>query len=90
MPQGRRVNSALDYTHELGGGDKRPIRFVSDGHIVMEIVGGIPSISVPPVDAEPDARPRLGQMFFRDTAVGMQLCVQFPSGNLQILATEPA
>lgn len=66
-----------------------PIRFVTDGQIVFEIVNGEPVVWYSVAEVDPDARPGMAGYFFRDSEVGMQFCVRFPSGAVQILATEP-
>lgn len=80
----------LQRDYEIGGGKKQRVKVVTDGHRVAEFEIGEPVLLMPPVGAAPAVETQKGKLFFMDDGAGkMQLCVRFPSGATQILATEP-
>lgn len=81
-------NSQMEAGREIGGGSKLPVRVVHDGHIIMEAYRD--GFQVPTVTTEPGVGKRHPVFYFRDSDAGVQFCVQFPSGYVQVLATEPA
>jgi hypothetical protein len=75
--------------HNLGGGDDKPIRLVTDGQARMLVRGDSPVFEFAKVTSDPDAG-KGARLFFRlDELSKWQLCVQFPSGVFQVVVTEP-
>lgn len=82
-----------DYRRKIGtGGAKQPLQIVTHGRTRFTVSAEEPAIEGQPVSATPTA-PALagsGVFFFRDNGAGKsQFCVRFPSGAVQVLATEP-
>ena len=78
--------------HNLGGGDDKPLRLVTDGQVRVLVKGTDPILEFAKVVTEPTAgaQPRAAQLFFRlDPESKWQACVTFPSGVTQVLVTEP-
>lgn len=74
------------------GGKKAPLEVITHGKQRWIFDAEEPGLRGKPVTNTPDA-PALqgsGVFFFRDRGDGKaQFCVRFPSGAVQILATEP-
>lgn len=70
---------------------ERAIRFFTRGTERAQIRVDSPVIDMARTSVVPDApSARRGGYFFQDDGAGkMQFCVRFPSGVVQILATEP-
>jgi len=74
----------------LGTALKRATALVTDGRDRFEILEDEAAAEMPIITSAPGA-PVEGKarFFFRDSGGQIQLCVRFPSGATQILATEP-
>ena len=78
--------------HNLGGGDDKPLRLVTDGQVRVLVKGTDPILEFAKVATEPAAasQPKAAQFFFRlDPDGKWQACITFPSGVTQVLVTEP-
>jgi hypothetical protein len=74
------------------GGRRQSFEIVTHGRTRFEVDGSEPAIRGSAVENTPNAPTVAGNgvFFFRDDGAGKaQLCVRFPSGAVQILATEP-
>lgn len=86
------VNDA-NFSRQIGtGGKKAPLEVITHGRQRWIFDADEPGLRGKPVDNTPNA-PGLagsGVFFFQDRGDGKaQFCVRFPSGAVQILATEP-
>lgn len=75
--------------HDLGGGERRPIRFITNGEERMAMREHEPVMEYQAVSADPTDITGRAATFFRLSGGKWQFCVQFPSGAIQILSTEP-
>lgn len=74
------------------GGERAPMKVVTHGLTRIEVSATHPAVTGEAAASSPDAPTRAGTgtWFFRDNGAGKaQFCVRFPSGAVQILATEP-
>lgn len=85
-------SNTLQRDFEIGGGEKgRRVKVVTQSRVVAEFAAGEPVLIMPTVSADPAADPAdyKAGLFFRDRGDGkLQACIRFPTGNIQILATE--
>lgn len=81
------------FSRRIGtGGAKEPLDVVTHGHKRWEFDATSPAIQGEAATASPDAPTAAGtgKFFFRNNGAGKsQFCVRFPSGAVQIVATEP-
>lgn len=81
------------FSRRIGtGGASDNFDILTDGQRRFSIRGTAPAIEGRPATATPSAPVEVGAgvLFFRNDGSGKaQLCVRFPSGAVQILATEP-
>lgn len=78
--------------HNLGGGDDKPLRLVTDGQVRVLVKGKDPILEFAKVVTEPTAgdQPKAALLFFRlDPDGKWQACITFPSGVTQVMVTEP-
>ena len=69
-----------------------PLEFYTAGRLRMYLRADEPALELQPVVNDPAAPPKANRAVFftRDNGAGKgQLCVRFPSGAVQVLATEP-
>jgi hypothetical protein len=74
------------------GGRRESFEIVTHARTRFEVDGSEPAMRGAAVDNTPAAPTQVGSgtFFFRNDGAGKaQLCVRFPSGAVQILATEP-
>lgn len=86
-------SNTLDREYEIGGGKgNRRVTVVTGGRLIAEFESGEPVLIMPTVSADPTNQADVTKsgFFFRDRGDGkLQCCVRFPTGAVQILATEP-
>lgn len=82
-----------DYRRSIGtGGAKQRMEIITHGKKRFEVHADEPALEGQPISSTPAAPARAGSgaFFFRDDGNGKsQFCVRFPSGAVQVLATEP-
>ena len=82
-----------DFHRRIGtGGALLPMEIVTHGRTRFTVRAEEPAMEGAPASATPLAPPKDGSgvFFFRDRGDGKaQFCIIFPSGAVQILATEP-
>lgn len=83
-------HATLQRDYEIGGNQRgRRVAVVTDSKRVAEFEANEPVLIMPTVSADPAVEPTKGKTFFRDRGDGkMQYCICFPSGAIQIIATE--
>jgi hypothetical protein len=78
--------------HNLGGGDDKPLRLVTDGQTRLLVKGSDAVFEFTKVvtDLTASDQPKAARLFFRlDPEGKWQMCVSFPSGVTQVVVTEP-
>lgn len=82
-----------NFAQRIGtGGERQPMEVVTHGQKRIEVSATHPAVTGQAAASSPDAPTATGTgtWFFRDGGAGKsQFCVRFPSGAVQILATEP-
>lgn len=75
----------------VGGGKAEVIEFITHGEVRKRVRAREPVEEHLPVVVDPTAPVNAAAItFFRDRGDGkFQYCVQFPSGAIQVIATEP-
>lgn len=84
--------SREEYRRRIGtGGSREPLEIITHGQKRFEVRATEPAIEGQPVSADPTPSRKAGTgvFFFRSSGGKSQLCVIFPSGATQIIATEP-
>lgn len=82
-----------NFARRIGtGGERQPMEIVTHGLKRFEVSAILPAMTGQAAATSPDA-PTVtgtGTWFFRDRGDGKsQFCIRYPSGAVQILATEP-
>lgn len=81
------------FSRQIGtGGSNEPLEVITHGKKRMQFEAGQPAVTGVPVTATPSAPTEVGAgtWFFRNNGAGKsQFCVVFPSGAVQVIATEP-
>lgn len=75
------------------GGSNEPYELMTHGRKRLEVPADQPGLKFEKADATPvsPTDPGTGIVFFRDAGGGVtQACLRFPSGAVQIIATESA
>lgn len=90
MANAKQKQGSVDREYQIGGGAPTAIQFISKSRVVGELLPGEPGLVLPDVSVDPSAKADANIFFFRDRGDGKhQLCVRYPTGAIQILATEP-
>lgn len=86
------LDKAIAVSEINTGGSNEPLRVGTHGVKRLEVEANHPAIKMQPSVTSPPAPTNAGEgsFFFRNDGAGKsQFCVRFPSGAVQILASEP-